>query len=403
MPEPTRTLLIAIARRYGLVACVTGRQAAIARRIVSLGTITYVGNHGAEILRGGATEVELDPEVAAWAQRVRDFAARALEDEALRRLRVRGEDKDVIAAFHWRGAPDEEAAERAVRTVAERAEAEGLVTHWGRKVLEVRPPVRLDKGRGVEHLLADAGLDAGGLRRGRPHRPRRLRGAAPPRGGGSPGVGAVPRRALRRDPAGARGRGRPARRRSARRAPGAPGAGGLTRALRRPAQDGRAAQRGLGDAAGRHQRRRREGRRRHDARRVRGGVVGHRRRDRRARRPPRAGHAADRAGARRREVDHEPARAAPRARARQPALAAAALDPGRGRARRVVPPGRRGGDRLRAHLVARAGATRTRRWRRSRTATATTFYVERTSPIRPIRLVRAPGFRREVPMQDAAA
>ena len=33
----------------------------------------------------------------------------------------------------------------------------------------------------------------------------------------------------------------------------------------------------------------------------------------------------------------------------------------------------------------------------------TTFYVERTSPIRPIRLVRAPGFRREVPMQDAAA
>jgi trehalose 6-phosphate phosphatase len=161
VPEPTRTLLIAIARRYGLVACVTGRQAAIARRIVSLGTITYVGNHGAEILRGGATEVELDPEVAAWAQRVRDFAARALEDETLRRLRVRGEDKDVIAAFHWRGAPDEDAAERAVRTIAERAEAQGLVTHWGRKVLEVRPPVRLDKGRGVEHLLADAGLDAG--------------------------------------------------------------------------------------------------------------------------------------------------------------------------------------------------------------------------------------------------
>jgi trehalose 6-phosphate phosphatase len=161
VPEPTRTLLIAIARRYGLVACVTGRQAAIARQIVSLGTITYVGNHGAEILRGGATEVELDPEVAAWAQRVRDFAARALGDEALRRLRVRGEDKDVIAAFHWRGAPDEEAAEQAVRAVAERAEAEGLVTHWGRKVLEVRPPLAMDKGRGIERLLHDAGMTVG--------------------------------------------------------------------------------------------------------------------------------------------------------------------------------------------------------------------------------------------------
>src|SRR3954464_15510702 len=111
VPEPTRTPLIQVARRYGLVACVTGRQAAIARRIVSLGTITYLGNHGAELLRGGATEVELDPDVAEWAQRVRAFAHDALDDDELRRLRVRGEDKDVIAGFHWRGAPDEDGAE----------------------------------------------------------------------------------------------------------------------------------------------------------------------------------------------------------------------------------------------------------------------------------------------------
>src|SRR5919198_5551848 len=108
VPEPTRAPLIQIAKRYGLVACVSGRQAAIARRIVSLGTITYVGNHGAEILRGGATEVELDPEIAAWGQRVQDFARGAMTDE-LRRLRVREEDKEVIAALHWRGAPDEAA------------------------------------------------------------------------------------------------------------------------------------------------------------------------------------------------------------------------------------------------------------------------------------------------------
>jgi hypothetical protein len=31
-----------------------------------------------------------------------------------------------------------------------------------------------------------------------------------------------------------------------------------------------------------------------------------------------------------------------------------------------------------------------------------TFYVERTSPVRPIRLVRAPGFRREVPSLNGA-
>lgn len=152
VPEPTRAPLIAVARRYGLVACVSGRRATTARRIVSLGSITYVGNHGAEVLRGGATSVELDPEVDAWVGRVRGFAT-AAHDEALQRLRVRLEDKEAIWAFHWRGAPDEVAAEAAVRAVAERAEADGLWVHWGRKVLEVRPPVELDKGRGITRLL----------------------------------------------------------------------------------------------------------------------------------------------------------------------------------------------------------------------------------------------------------
>ena len=74
---------------------------------------------------------------------------------------MRSEDKQAIAAFHWRGAPDEAAAERAVRAIAERAEAAGLATHWGRKVLEVRPPVAIDKGRGVRLLLEGRDLAAG--------------------------------------------------------------------------------------------------------------------------------------------------------------------------------------------------------------------------------------------------
>lgn len=158
VPEPTRGPLIAIARRYGLVACVSGRQAAVARRIVALGSISYVGNHGAELLRGGATEVEPDAEMDAWAARVREFAGGAWSDE-LRRLRVRYEDKDAIVGLHWRGAPDEEAAEAAVRDVAARAEEEGLATHWGRKVLEVRPPVEMHKGKGIERLLRTYGAD----------------------------------------------------------------------------------------------------------------------------------------------------------------------------------------------------------------------------------------------------
>ena len=152
VPEATRALLIEIARRYRLVGCVSGRRATTARQIVAIGTIAYIGNHGGELLRPRATRPEVDPELVAWTARVRAFAARSLTSEH-QRLRVRSEDKDAIAAFHWRGAPDEQAAEEAVREIAQQAESEGFAVHWGRKVLEVRPPVRLDKGAGIAALL----------------------------------------------------------------------------------------------------------------------------------------------------------------------------------------------------------------------------------------------------------
>ena len=159
VPEKTRTVLIAVAKRYGVVACISGRAAADARRVVSLGSIAYVGNHGGELLRPGATKPEVEPEMAHWTKRVQEFAART-NGEELDRLRVRTEDKGAIVAWHWRGAPDEEAAHAAVKRIAEQASEAGLEPHWGRKVLEVRPPVRVDKGGAVQRLLRDVDVDA---------------------------------------------------------------------------------------------------------------------------------------------------------------------------------------------------------------------------------------------------
>jgi trehalose 6-phosphate phosphatase len=159
MPETTRRPLIEVARRYGVVACVSGRRASDARRIVALGSIAYLGSHGTEVLKPGATTPQLDQEVQGWARRVQDFSRGAF-GERLRRLRVRLEDKEAIAALHWRGAPDEEEAHQAVKEVAQAAEDAGFVTHWGRKVLEIRPPLRIDKGAGIVSLLRDTELAA---------------------------------------------------------------------------------------------------------------------------------------------------------------------------------------------------------------------------------------------------
>jgi trehalose 6-phosphate phosphatase len=158
VPERTRQLLIEIARRYAVVACVTGRRASEARAMVSIGTITYLGSHGAELLRAGWTEAVLDPTLAEWARRIHEFGQQH-DTRELHRGRVRLEDKGAIVAFHWRGAPDEEAARSAVDAIAADAEREGLRTHWGRKVLEVRPPVRFDKGVAIASFLRDTDVD----------------------------------------------------------------------------------------------------------------------------------------------------------------------------------------------------------------------------------------------------
>jgi trehalose 6-phosphate phosphatase len=45
-----------------------------------------------------------------------------------------------------------------LEAVATRARAEGLVARFGRKVLELRPPVGAHKGTAVVHLLGERGL-----------------------------------------------------------------------------------------------------------------------------------------------------------------------------------------------------------------------------------------------------
>ncbi len=151
--EEVSLLLSRLGRRYGLVACVSGRPVAEARRLVGVGAIAYVGSHGAEILPAGAKQPELLDAFASWEGRVRSFV-RGREDEPdMKQMRIRLEDKGPIKAFHWRGAPDEEAAKTLLDGVAQEAETEGLAIHWGRKVLEIRPPVPVDKGQAVHALI----------------------------------------------------------------------------------------------------------------------------------------------------------------------------------------------------------------------------------------------------------
>jgi len=141
VPSETRELLEELADRYALVACVSGRAAEDARRLVGLPELTYAGSHGAEVLEPGKP-VRILPAFAEWADRVHAF----VESHD---VGARVEDKGPIVAYHFRGHDD---VEPRLREVAEDAEREGFITHWGRKVLEIRPGVEVNKGMAVSEL-----------------------------------------------------------------------------------------------------------------------------------------------------------------------------------------------------------------------------------------------------------
>ena len=140
VPVATRRELARLGSSYALVACITGRTADVAREIVGVDGVRYVGQHG----------LELAPEAARFATRIHAFA-RATGWHDL-------EVKPLTAAFHYRRSDDRDAARRALEDVAAAALAEGLRTKWGRFVLEVVPPVDASKGSAVRTLLAEAGL-----------------------------------------------------------------------------------------------------------------------------------------------------------------------------------------------------------------------------------------------------
>jgi trehalose 6-phosphate phosphatase len=158
VPEGTRKLLRLLAERYALVGCLSGRRALDARRVVGLDELAYSGNHGFELLLPGDTDVRPDPSLDGHEEDAPRFVG-GLDRSELERVGIRTEDKGAIVAFHWRGAANETAAESLAQKIASEAEWEGLVPHRGRKVLEIRPNVAINKGIAVAALIPARPID----------------------------------------------------------------------------------------------------------------------------------------------------------------------------------------------------------------------------------------------------
>jgi trehalose 6-phosphate phosphatase len=141
-PEETRDELRRLVERYALVAVVSGRAGDDVRARVGVDGIVVVGSHG----------LELDRQADRWRQQIVDFASAA--PWPAHEIELKG----LSVAFHFRDAPDEAAAVVELEAIAESARDEGLMARFGRKVLEVLPPVGSNKGTAIRHLLEGADL-----------------------------------------------------------------------------------------------------------------------------------------------------------------------------------------------------------------------------------------------------
>jgi trehalose 6-phosphate phosphatase len=141
-PPETRTELERLVAKYVLVAVVSGRAGDDVRARLGVEGVVCVGSHG----------LELEPQADRWRRTLAAFAADAPWPPP------EIEPKGLSVAFHFRGRNDEEQAVRELDAIAESARDEGLVARYGRKILEVLPPVGSHKGTAVRRLLEEREL-----------------------------------------------------------------------------------------------------------------------------------------------------------------------------------------------------------------------------------------------------
>ncbi|MCL4474307.1 MAG: trehalose-phosphatase [Actinobacteria bacterium] len=142
-----------LAHRYKAVTIVSGRPATGAKRIVGNSELAYIGNHGFETLLPGHAVVVHD-EAQPYIPRIKELIEYCRKFEELPEQGIWLEDKTATMSFHFRRAADpQQAIDFIHKNFFPRIEELELAVTEGRKVIEVRPPVPVNKGVAVGRLL----------------------------------------------------------------------------------------------------------------------------------------------------------------------------------------------------------------------------------------------------------
>lgn len=153
-PETRAVVEQLVALPHVFVAVLSGRGALNAEAVVGVRGTWTIGNHGVEVAAPGEPPV-VRPDVITFADRVATAVGRT-RDLASHWPGVLVEDKRWTASVHYRLAHPSIVPE-IVQRVSEISSSLGLRVTQGKEVLELRPPVHVDKGVAAVELAQRLG------------------------------------------------------------------------------------------------------------------------------------------------------------------------------------------------------------------------------------------------------
>jgi trehalose 6-phosphate phosphatase len=145
-----REHLAALTGKVELVAAISGRPVLEVREMVGIEGMVYIGNHGLERWQNGT--VEFSPGAEEYPAKV--LAALEKLGNLLDIEGLAFENKGVALAIHYRLCTDRD---RARQTILKIVETSALANQFrvleGKMVVELRPPLDVNKGTAVEDLV----------------------------------------------------------------------------------------------------------------------------------------------------------------------------------------------------------------------------------------------------------
>ncbi len=161
-----RDLLVEAQRVFDVVAVVSGRAASDALRMVGVPGLISMGSHGLERLESEEPSTQpsilrhvIYPPAEPYREHIAEALAAIGSALAPRYPGLLLEDKGVTASVHVRQTADPPATEAAVFAIAKEITGPlGLRVTRGRLVVELRPPVEMNKGLAIAELIHERGL-----------------------------------------------------------------------------------------------------------------------------------------------------------------------------------------------------------------------------------------------------